>query len=84
MKNDRIVGEQRMGIGPSHDDAFLEEPEPVLEEGWLDERALGELPGLIKGEQRRKLTSRRSIEEHWERKRLRSLLEDVYSEEDKG
>ncbi len=75
-----------MSISPSHDDKYLEENEPVeLEEGWIaDGGNYSEVPhnsAGIKGEQRRKLTSRRTIEEYWEMRRLRSQLEDVYMDD---
>lgn len=75
-----------MSISPSHDDKYLEENEPVdLEEGWAaDGDAFSETPhspASIKAEQRRKPASRRTIEEYWEMRRLRSQLEDIYRDD---
>lgn len=75
-----------MSIGPSPNDKYLEENEPVdLEEGWIaDGGDCSEAPhssASLKAEQRRKPASRRTIEEYWEMRRLRSQLEDIYMDD---
>jgi hypothetical protein len=72
-----------MSRSPSPNDNFLDESSAALDEGWLlDDGELPELGQSPKTDPRRKPASRRSIEEYWERKRLRRMLEDVYGEDD--